>query len=147
MSGQVSSICQYHKTGFCKYREKCRNNHIDEICKNAECNGTCKERHPKECKQFKSKDHCRFKEACAYIHLGKEGSINQNDVNEAVANVTIKHESEISNLKDEVESLKVIIKEMENKINSIIEKDMTITEEAVSDMTQEKDDMEKRNRK
>ena len=42
MSGPVSSICQYHKTGFSKYREKCQNNHIDEICKNSECTGTCK---------------------------------------------------------------------------------------------------------
>ena len=50
-----------------------------------------------------------------------------------MAKVTIKHESEISNLKDEVERLKVIIKEMENKINSIMEKDMVKPEEAGSD--------------
>ena len=60
-----------------------------------------------------------------------------------MAKVTIKHESEISNLKDEVERLKVIIKEMENKINSIMEKDMVKPEEAGSDMTEEKDYMEK----
>ena len=67
--------------------------------------------------------------ACAYRHLEKEYHINQTNINEAMAKVTIKHESEISNLKDVVERPKVIIKEMENKINSIMEKDMTKPEE------------------
>ena len=28
----LESVCKYNKTGFCRYKKNCRNNHVDEIC-------------------------------------------------------------------------------------------------------------------
>ena len=44
-----------------------------------------------------------------------------------MANVTIKHEKELAKLNDEVKNLNSIIKEMGNKMNSMMEKDMNIS--------------------
>ena len=63
-------ICKHDQTGFCKYRQQCTKEHVDEICKdNFRCKDlTCKKRHPKKCKNFDVFGKCKFTN-CAYIHV------------------------------------------------------------------------------
>ena len=50
--------CKYFNVGYCKYKEKCKFTHTQEICKayfDGKCDGkglSCQERHPKACKWF-----------------------------------------------------------------------------------------------
>ena len=64
----VKNICNFHKYGYCKLQEECKDFHPTEICKNKSCRvSRCKRRHPKQCKYFKS-GYCRFKKSCKYAH-------------------------------------------------------------------------------
>ena len=64
--------CRYFNVGYCKYKEKCRFTHPEEICKEyveGECKGfSCPSRHPKACKWFRGSTGCRRKEECHFSH-------------------------------------------------------------------------------
>ena len=66
----MSLVCQHNQTGFCKYRQQCKKEHVNEICPNIEiCNdATCILRHPKTCKAFEDLCKCKFVN-CAYRHI------------------------------------------------------------------------------
>ena len=55
------SKCLYNDTGYCKFKEKCRNLHSSGICQKDDCNKSCPERHPKA---------CRFSEKCKFLEKG-----------------------------------------------------------------------------
>ena len=66
----ANTLCLYNKFGFCKHGDKCRKEHVQEICENNECNQSeCRRRHPKECKYFKLYKRCKFNEFCAFSHV------------------------------------------------------------------------------
>ena len=108
-------ICKFYQTGFCKFRQNCQKKHDIDICKNIEdCNDIeCIKRHPKTCKNFKENGKCRFNSECAYLH--KEDPNSQSRLNEIISHCMIKHEQEISDLKEEVNKLKEVVNIMTEK--------------------------------
>ena len=92
MDHQEHQICKYHQTGFCKYRDDCKNTHVNTTCEDRSCAvKNCLKRHPKECKKYKSTNGCRFNKECAYKHLDDKDNDfkNQDKINEVVANITL----------------------------------------------------------
>ena len=65
----ADAICQHFKFGFCKHGEKCRKQHVEDICKNIECDIIrCRQRHPRLCRYFSVFKRCKFGDYCAYNH-------------------------------------------------------------------------------
>ena len=53
----ADSICLHNKFGFCKHGERCRNQHVQEICENKECRvSECRKRHPRSTEEKSQKD-------------------------------------------------------------------------------------------
>ena len=79
----AASICLKNKYGFCKFRNTCRNHHVNEKCENVNCDiKLCEKRHPVECKFFRSYQRCKFLEFCHYEHKIVKTSNNiENDMN------------------------------------------------------------------
>ena len=139
MSANKKELCRHNQTGFCKCRQQCTKEHVNEICyNNYECKIiTCKVRHPKKCKTF---GQCNF-ENCAYIHLKYE----TNDKFQVIENVVTEMklelrqnaekgkeentkkletiENDVKELKDDVKILAKSIKNTELMMNQFIEKD------------------------
>ena len=68
MAVEDSLICKYNQTGFCKYRDGCKNKHVNDKCEKSQCEEkACEKRHPKECKTYIN-NKCRFNQGCAYKH-------------------------------------------------------------------------------
>ena len=44
-----NEVCKHNQTGYCKYRQQCTKEHVNEICNEKhECkDNACKMRHPK----------------------------------------------------------------------------------------------------
>jgi hypothetical protein len=118
MSLKKCIVCKFNQTGFCKFKEHCRNEHNNETCENlSECtDGTCTKRHPKVCRNFTEDKKCRYKEKCAYLHIEKVN--NQNKVNEAMTLLVLKHEKDIAALTEEVNTLKTLVESMALQFSS-----------------------------
>ena len=64
----TKNVCNFEKFGYCRNKEKCKDYHPTEVCKNKSCRvSRCRRRHPKICKFFES-GYCKFKESCKYDH-------------------------------------------------------------------------------
>ena len=64
-----STVCQYHKFGFCRYRESCRKHHVQELCEDLQCDvNACTRRHPLSCNYFLQFQRCKFGDYCYYKH-------------------------------------------------------------------------------
>ena len=123
MVGEKELVCHYNQTGFCKYRDKCKNKHVNDTCADGNCSTKqCLKRHPKDCRKYKSNTGCSFNRECAYKHDTENDSTNQDEINKAVANVTIKHENEIKVLKAKMDKLKKTIETMDVNIKSLLKK-------------------------
>ena len=62
-------VCRHYQTGFCKFGESCRKQHVKESCQITKCNlKICTKRHPKVCKYFKQHQFCKFGDSCSYRH-------------------------------------------------------------------------------
>merc|ERR1712105_310276 len=62
-----SSICNYYRCGFCRFKEKCKYEHLKEDCDLDKCDKKCRKRHRKPCKNFP--DNCTWGEACEFKHV------------------------------------------------------------------------------
>ena len=67
-------ICRYFNRGYCKYKNKCRFVHSQNICeeylKNEKCGAkVCTDRHPKKCRWIKTNVGCRRVSECEYLHV------------------------------------------------------------------------------
>ena len=72
----AAPICLFNKFGYCKFGEKCRKYHINEICSEKTCDiSSCNQRHPKVCNYFRNYGRCKFS-PCAYKH----GNFASNDL-------------------------------------------------------------------
>ena len=94
-------VCQYDKFGFCRFKESCKRKHYSEVCENLSmCINIkkCPKRHPKMCRRFNTDNICRFKEECAYSHK----RINANE--------------DVNGLKDKVDKLEKMVKELTKKV-------------------------------
>ena len=68
MEGEV---CIYQKYGYCKYKESCKNKHLEETCQQRSAclnQKSCHRRHPRGCKRYGVEGYCRFGAGCAYHH-------------------------------------------------------------------------------
>ena len=74
-------ICKHFMYGYCKYQERCPEQHINVICEeNTKCdNNGCVKRHPKPCKFFARNGKCKF-ERCAYMHVKDENILKIEDL-------------------------------------------------------------------
>ena len=107
-----NKICKIYQTGLWKYKQSCRRIHAHELCQNIkDCKeGECIQRHPKTCKTFKDKGKCRFDGDCAYLH--EDAPYSQNRLNEVISYFVIKHEKEISDLKERVNTQQKVLRVM-----------------------------------
>ena len=66
----VDNYCLHNKYGHCRYGEKCKYNHLKEICENIGCENRhiCNKRHPKLCRYFQDFGRCKFSEYCSFNH-------------------------------------------------------------------------------
>ena len=104
-------ICKFNQNGFCKFGERCRNRHINEICDKESCK-SCQLRHPKRCRYFFLNGSCKFGVNCAYRHENSPEKIKIDDLerklNEAI--------EKIENLKEIVLELKSELEEKRNEM-------------------------------
>ena len=62
-------VCSYNRTGYCKFEDRCRNLHINEVCGLIDCSGdSCQLRHPRACRYYNSNGACKYLDKCAYSH-------------------------------------------------------------------------------
>ena len=116
----------YHKFGFCKYKDNCRNHHHQEHCKDlsaCKTKKTCFKRHPKVCRNFSLENGC--KQDCGYHHPVKTKVNKNSEFNEMVKimegimqQMTIK----INNLETELVKLKTGLKRNEELLERKYEK-------------------------
>ena len=79
--------CKYDKFGYCKFKKECMREHYKEECEDlADCKQikTCNKRHPKRCKNYVSRNTCRFESDCAYSHKKSTESIEKDMLKEKV---------------------------------------------------------------
>ena len=110
--------CHYNDSGFCKFRDECREQHFSIVCAIPNCDRGCKGRHPKTCK---NQDRCRFflRDICAYKH------------------VDVAHdEGQLTNLKKQIESLKTDNERKESEIN-VIKKELEYLKNRLENETNE----------
>ena len=109
MSPEEQQICIYNQTGFCKFREKCFNKQIDQICEQSECRDhVCKsyKRHPKPCKKFSSCRYCYYNESCAYKHEVHRTENSQREPIKSMVEVSVGQQKDIVILKEELRNVK-----------------------------------------
>ena len=95
----AQNVSKYFKFGYCKHRELCRRQHVNTLCENDECEiSMCTFRHPKVCKYYRDYGYCKF-DPCMFRHVDKE------------------KDPEIEKLKQENESIKKQIANLETTIN------------------------------
>ena len=127
------SKCSYNDTGYCKFKEECRKLHSSSICQNDNCDKSCPERHPKECK-FREK--CKFhgKGLCAFSHETVDNEKNNfekrmkdlenvfalhkaeseeriKSVSEVIKNVKKEYSENVKNLVKEIADLKKVVED------------------------------------
>ena len=109
------NVCIYFKFGFCKFTDKCRFMHVDQVCENTSCEiKLCNLRHPRICKFFRDYNRCKFSEWCAFKHIEKN---NISEVNTKEILAKIENLSEIIYEKDIlINNLAAKIKLLEEKV-------------------------------
>ena len=108
------SLCKFNQSGFCKYKDHCRKQHVMDICPTSMCtNMTCLLRHPKVCKYFLNFRRCKFGESCAFLH-GPEKQTDAESIREL--------EQEIQHLKAKISQVETILSKLdkiEDKIRTM----------------------------
>ena len=79
-------ICRYNQRGYCRYGERCRLEHVNEICTESDCqDDSCVLRHPLECRYFYLYGTCKFGDSCAYVHEENEYKVRIRILEEKLA--------------------------------------------------------------
>ena len=106
------TVCRHNQKGFCKFKQNCRNLHENRACPEEDncSNKKCQYRHPKVCRNYSGEETCPFGLSCAYKHP------KEMNMGSYIKNMIEKHSAEVKTIQEEVNKLKVIILEMENKI-------------------------------
>ena len=99
-------ICKHNQKGFCKFADRCRNRHVDEICGDSNCDGeNCVLRHQVECRYFNLNGSCKFGERCAYLHKDSDN----------IAKIK-KLEEKLAYTETKIEELEKVVKEIQLKL-------------------------------
>ena len=130
MASQI--VCQYYNFGFCKFSERCRFLHVDEECRNKECEvRSCTFRHPKIFKYFRDYNRCKFGEWCFFKHINIiENSVDKEEIAEKLENLT-----KLINEKD------ILIKDLAEKIKVLEERVLKDNSETVDDIHEDEIEM------
>ena len=70
--------CRYYNRGYCKFENRCRFHHPENICQDFVQNGICRtqqchNRHPRDCRYWTNKQEgCNRQEKCQYLHLSSK---------------------------------------------------------------------------
>ena len=111
------TLCLYNKFGFCKFGERCRRHHINEICKESSCEiNSCRQRHPKTCKYFRDFGRCKFS-PCAFKHQVVTNAYDDilkemKEINEKIVDL----ESDILDKNQQIEKMSCKIENLERKL-------------------------------
>ena len=114
-------VCWHNQTGFCKYRQQCTKEHVNEVCN--ECKDTaCKMRHPKKCKTFEVFGNCKF-DQCAYLHVDNETNKKMYVLENEVKKLKLEVNNILKNAKEEktknVETLEHDVKELKHDVKML----------------------------
>ena len=114
------TICLFNKFGYCKFRERCRKHHINEICIQNTCEIlSCSQRHPKICKFFRKYRRCKFS-PCAFKHEIELPGNDHEKIDKEVKELSEKVlalENDIQNKNKKIEDLTEKIAVIENKLS------------------------------
>ena len=95
--------CDYYDRGYCKYGDKCDNEHPDKICLNPNCfDEKCPSRHPNPCK-YGPRCHYNRKNSCFYSHITIVNPDNNKETFKKMENM--------------IEEMSKKMKHLENKVN------------------------------
>ena len=127
----VAGVCRFFKSGYCRYNEICRFEHVPEVCENAECIvRSCRKRQPKTfiyCKKFK---HCKFGSSCQSKHDDQDA-------------IVCEHHDEVTRLSSEIKVLEENIANIA-KENEVLQSKLTSIESTLKSLsaeaTRQKDD-------
>ena len=113
-------VCLWNKFGYCKYREKCRKHHNNELCVDSSCElSRCDQRHPLICKLFSEQIRCKFN-PCKFSHIVKESVLEKVKIDTQKA---LERVNDIEKILEEKDDLNEKIEIFENKIE-ILEKEI-----------------------
>ena len=146
----AQNVCKFNKFGYCRYKDMCRNLHVNESCENSSCDiNSCNRRHPRECKYFRKYNRCKFT-PCKYNHVmhtprdSEMGKLQKKYIETAAR---IKEIEDILNekndLDNEIKPCKEKLEAFEIQILSI-EQDLLKKEEEIKELKQ-KNDSDERN--
>ena len=114
----AQNVCHYNKFGFCKYKERCLQIHIDDLCDDFDCDAKmCNRRHPRECKYFRYYKRCKF-DPCKFTHIDNV-SENFDQIRKIKDNIDVK----IAEIDDKINKLNDQMKAMENQPKENIQTD------------------------
>ena len=116
----AAPICLYNKFGYCKFGEKCRKYHINEICSENTCDITsCNQRHPRACRYFRDYGRCKFF-PCAFKHEidpSRNDFENKNKEIKDISERLLALEQVINDKNKEIDEMSVKIETLEKKIS------------------------------
>ena len=129
------TFCSFYNVGYCKYKDKCSNEHAKSDCEDKKCiREHCHKRHRKFCKnglgcKFNSKNKCEFKhdhkaqtdnnvETSELLSQTKLLSLEITDLNASNEQKVM----ELANLQNELQQIKVASLETENNLKAEVVK-------------------------
>ena len=130
-------VCLFDKFSYCKNGVRCLRIHLKEICWNRECDyRKCNKRHPRPCKIFQERGHCKFGTSCRYSHRPPKIIEEQNKKIESLENNTAK-------LLKQVADQDAIIKDLNKKLFERECNELKSLQKQIDDLVQKNDEKEK----
>ena len=127
----TQNICNFNKFGFCKFRDRCRKQHVNDKCENSSCDiSVCILRHPRRCKFYSEYKRCKYGEWCRFEHVENLNNVEIDDLkkeNESILTKLAGIENTLKEKDNLIESLLQKFKDMELKLNNISE-EKTVSE-------------------
>ena len=130
-------VCLFDKFSYCKNGVRCLRIHLKEICWNRECDyRKCNKRHPRPCKIFQERGHCKFGTSCRYSHRPPKIIEEQNKKIESLENNTAK-------LLKQVADQDAIIKDLNKKLFERECNELKSLQKQIDVLVQKNDEKEK----
>ena len=124
MEAKAQLACKFHKSGHCKFGQKCRHFHSNIVCSSAICDKSCQHRHPKACLYHLRFGQCKFGNKCSYLHP------DSNQDNSDLAKDVEELKTALKQVLKVLEAKAIEIKKLEDKVNAIeATKDRNMQEE------------------
>ena len=141
----TQNVCSYNKFCYGRFKDTCRNLHLNDICEKYSCNITsCNQRHPRESRYYRDYRRCKFN-PCKFKHVTHspyeecEISKLKEDYSKSVERL-----EEIEKILNERNKLENVIKNCNDKLEAF-EKQIQIMEQIISKNEQEINDIVKNN--